>query len=275
MLDSGNNHLLLSDHIGRINDKSFDGYRSWKSLGAQIGVAERKLAVDGGGGGGGGDDSGVCSPPLWRKSPNSSPQHRKNHYRSLSPSSRTQAIARGQRELMEMVGRMPESCYELSMKDLVEHPMIESKQESFREETKSSVKSSDDKGLLKKKKNEKKQIQMMKRSGSADNERFLLKMIFPVSLGTKKNNNNNNKKNDSLSNNNCSKITVCDGSDKGVDKDWWNKRFTNNSASAKSSASSSSSSSTNREGSCWGFMRTKKSKKVKQEGSKTELQFDT
>ncbi|TXG53070.1 hypothetical protein EZV62_022239 [Acer yangbiense] len=203
MLDSGNNHLLLSDHIGRINDKSFDGYRSWKSLGAQIGVAERKLAVDGGGGG---DDSGVCSPPLWRTSPNSSPQHRKNHYRSLSPSSRTQAIARGQRELMEMVGRMPESCYELSMKDLVEHPMIESKQESFREETKSSVKSSDD---------------------------------------------------------------------KGVDKDWWNKRFTNNSASAKSSASSSSSSSTNREGSCWGFMRTKKSKKVKKEGSKTELQFDT
>ncbi|KAI9200342.1 hypothetical protein LWI28_006263 [Acer negundo] len=265
MLDSGNTHVLLSDHIGRINDKSFDGYRNWKSLGAQIGVAERKLVVDGGD-----DDSGVCSPPLWRSSPNSSPQHRKNHYRSLSPSSRTQAIARGQRELMEMVGRMPESCYELSMKDLVEQPMIESKQESFREETKSSVKSNDDKGLLKKKKNEKKQIQMMKRSGSADNERFLLKMIFPVYLGSKKNN-NNKKKNDSLSNNNCSKITVCDGSDKGVDKDWWNKRFTKNSASAKSSASSSSSSSTNREGSCWGFMRTKKSKKVKQEGSK----FDT
>ncbi|KAK3230519.1 hypothetical protein Dsin_002400 [Dipteronia sinensis] len=261
MLDSGNNHLLLSDHIGRINDKTFDGYRSWKSLGAQIGVAERKLAVDGGGD----DDSGVCSPPLWRTSPNSSPQHRKNHYRNLSPSSRTQAIARGQRELMEMVSRMPESCYELSMKDLVEQPIIESKQESFREEIKSS-----EKGVLKKKKNEKKQLQMMKRSGSVDNERFLLKMMFPVSLGTKKN--NNKKKNDSLSNNNCSKITVCDGSD----KDWWNKRFTNNSASAKSSASSSSSSSSStREVSCWGFMRTKKSKKVKQEASKTELQFDT
>ncbi|KAK2659376.1 hypothetical protein Ddye_005909 [Dipteronia dyeriana] len=266
MLDSGNNHLLLSDHIGRINDKSFDGYRSWKSLGAQIGVAERKLAVDGGGGGDA--DSGVCSPPLWRSSPNSSPQHRKNHYRSLSPSSRTQAIARGQRELMEMVSRMPESCYELSMKDLVEQPMVESKHETFREEIKSS-----EKGVLKKKKNEK---QMMKRSGSVDNERFLLKMMFPVSLGSKKSNNKKKKKNDSLSNNNCSKITVCDGSDKGVDKDWWNKRFTNNSTSAKSSASSSSSSSSSsREGNCWGFMRTKKSKKVKQEGCKTDWQFDT
>ncbi|KAL5843902.1 hypothetical protein ACOSQ4_009860 [Xanthoceras sorbifolium] len=249
MLDPGANHVFLSDHIGRING-SYDGYRSWKSLGT-----ERKVVVVDGD-----DDSGVCSPPLWRTSPTASPQHQKNHYRSLSPSSRTQAIARGQRELMEMVSRMPESCYELSMKDLVEQPIIEMKQESFREE-----KSDKNKNEKKKKKN-KKDVQMLKRSGSLDNERFLLKMVFPVYMGSKK---NSKKRIDSLSNSNISKITpkstVCDGSD----KEWWKKTQTNgssnNSGSAKSSsASSSSSRSSSRQGSgsCWPFMRTKKSKKL-------------
>ncbi|CAN1801646.1 hypothetical protein LINPERHAP1_LOCUS23048 [Linum perenne] len=76
-----------------------------------------------------GDDysSGASTPPLWRAA--SPPPHTSSlssggdltHYRSLSPAARTQAIARGQRELMEMVSRMPEGCYELSLKDLVEH----------------------------------------------------------------------------------------------------------------------------------------------------------
>lgn len=63
-----------------------------------------------------------ASEPL--RSPTRSPittAQSPNHYRSLSPASRTQAIARGQRELMEMVKNMPEACYELSLKDLVEH----------------------------------------------------------------------------------------------------------------------------------------------------------
>ncbi|KAL7117863.1 hypothetical protein ACP275_03G099000 [Erythranthe tilingii] len=65
----------------------------------------------------------VSSPPLWKK--NSSPSHpllrRHSHRRSLSSKSRAEAIARGQWELMEMVKTMPESSYELSLKDLVEH----------------------------------------------------------------------------------------------------------------------------------------------------------
>ncbi|KAG2268962.1 hypothetical protein Bca52824_063517 [Brassica carinata] len=65
-------------------------------------------------------DSGVCSPTLWSTSPPRSPRHRPEDYSSLSPDSKAQAIARGQRELMEMVSKMPESCYELSLKDIVE-----------------------------------------------------------------------------------------------------------------------------------------------------------
>ncbi|XP_047942678.1 uncharacterized protein LOC125189443 [Salvia hispanica] len=61
------------------------------------------------------DDSGAISPPLWRNR-SSSPS-----LPLLSPDSRAQAIARGRSELMEMVRHMPESSYELSLKDIVEH----------------------------------------------------------------------------------------------------------------------------------------------------------
>ncbi|KAK9053775.1 hypothetical protein SSX86_024849 [Deinandra increscens subsp. villosa] len=68
------------------------------------------------------EDSGVCSPPLWQQSiisPPDSPVRFPNS-RSLSPASRAQAIARGQREMMAMVESMPETSYELSLKDIVE-----------------------------------------------------------------------------------------------------------------------------------------------------------
>ncbi|GER47833.1 hypothetical protein STAS_24976 [Striga asiatica] len=70
-------------------------------------------------------NSGDNSPPSWKpsgSSPHKSPSHPLlgRHRRSSSPDSRAEAIARGQWELMEMVRNMPESCYELSLKDLVE-----------------------------------------------------------------------------------------------------------------------------------------------------------
>lgn len=74
-----------------------------------------------------GDESGVCSPPLWSKSPPRSPPGSKfsqNKFRNSPPSLRVQAIARGQKELMEMVKSMPESSYELSLKDLVDHQKV-------------------------------------------------------------------------------------------------------------------------------------------------------
>ncbi|EPS68417.1 hypothetical protein M569_06353 [Genlisea aurea] len=66
------------------------------------------------------DDSGVCSPPLWTASPLRNQSEPLIDHRSLSPNSRRQAIVSGQKELMEMVKDLPESSYELSLKDLVE-----------------------------------------------------------------------------------------------------------------------------------------------------------
>ncbi|KAL1181916.1 hypothetical protein V6Z11_A02G083100 [Gossypium hirsutum] len=82
-------------------------------------------------------------------------------------------------------------------------------------------------------KNEKQnsQKQQLSRSGSlVDNGGFLLKMVFPVSLGSKKKKKmkkNKSKKNDPNTNSNSKvspKPTVADASGKTVDKDWWKKR---------------------------------------------------
>lgn len=194
------------------------------------------------------DDSGICSPPLWTTSPPRSPQHRANHYRSLSPASRTQAIVRGQKELMEMVRNMPEACYELSLKDLVEQPFVDqARQESVPEERalyrrESSKKMND------------KRIQGRRSTGGIDGGGLYLKMGFPVFLGSRK----NKQKNESSPVTNTSakvspKPPVTDGSVKGVDKEWWKKRFSvsgesesggsSSNGSMKSSGSSSSRSS--------------------------------
>lgn len=238
-------HLSLADHIGRrLNDScghamnhvqnATPSYANYMSLKTVEGTEY---------------DSGASTPPLWRNSPSRSPPHRPNiDYRCLSPSSKAEAIARGQRELMEMVSKMPEACYELSLRDLVEHqPLaaVESKQESFAER----------RGLIngekKKQKNPKPQI---KRSGSLDNGGFLLKMVFPISFGTNKK--KKKKKDDCDANQNCKlspKPTVLDASGKSVDKEWWKKRSgsnesesggsTINSGSTRSIRSSSTSSS--------------------------------
>ncbi|GER37694.1 hypothetical protein STAS_14112 [Striga asiatica] len=66
------------------------------------------------------DDSGGNSPPLWKNGGPSPSRPLLGRHRRLRSDSRTEAIARGQWELMEMVKNMPESSYELSLKDLVE-----------------------------------------------------------------------------------------------------------------------------------------------------------
>lgn len=204
-------------------EKTAQNYKSWKSMGAvRLNAAEES-------------PSGVCSPPLWKTtatSPPRSPSRSLNNYRSLSPASRTQAIARGQREMMEMVRNMPESCYELSLKDLVERrTMVDVEVDDEDASTEILVKRKD--GKLKKKIDMKKPMVM--RSGSIDSGGFLLKMVFPISLGSNKKNKitmiNKNKKNksdcvveDRVSPKPC------------VDKDWWKKKV---SASGESGGSES------------------------------------
>ncbi|KAG5111901.1 hypothetical protein JHK82_035170 [Glycine max] len=217
------------------------------------------------------DESGICSPPLWTTSPPKSPHQCKNHYRCLSPASKTQAIARGQRELMEMVKSMPESSYELSLKDLVEHPRVEVAQEKGAEERKN---------LGDKNVDSRKKVDMnikkgqVKRSGNIDSGGFYLKMVFPISLGSKK-----KTKNESLVNSGSNKVSprtsVSDHGSKSLDKEWWKKKSLSgsggesdsgvssiNSGSMKSSGSNNSSSSSRSNSrhevnasSCWPFIR--------------------
>ncbi|GMI82958.1 hypothetical protein like AT1G76980 [Hibiscus trionum] len=196
----------LSKHMGKNYDsrvqKTAQSYRSWNTMGAD----------------------GTSTPPLWGTNPSPSPPRGNNiNYRCLSPSSKAQAIARGQRELMEMVSRMPESCFELTLKDLVEHrdAAVESKQESCAEGRGAF---NEDEYSKEKKKNQKPQI---KRSGSIDSGGFLLKMAFPFSLGSKSKNKKETKRNGSNVNYNSRvspKPTVSDESGKGIDKEWWKKR---------------------------------------------------
>ncbi|KAM6556224.1 hypothetical protein CsatB_003243 [Cannabis sativa] len=229
-------------------------------------------------------DSGVISPRLW--SPPRSPNHQRAHYRSLSPASRTQAIVRGQKEMMEMVQNMPESCYELSLRDLVEQPIVA---EARRNEDKDANISRND---SQKKRNSDfgNKGKEIRRSGTMENEGLLLKMVFPVSFGTKKKKKTmvTNRNDQSISVNNSSKVSpkpfVSDGSkagisnsscnNSGVDKEWWKKRnsvsgesesgdqSSLNSGSMKSSSGSRSSSCSSRNsssirhgrGGCWGFI---------------------
>uniref|UniRef100_F6GZT7 Uncharacterized protein n=1 Tax=Vitis vinifera TaxID=29760 RepID=F6GZT7_VITVI len=226
--------------------RNHENYGAWNGGDWQFG-AEAKVE----------DESGVCSPPLWKTSPSGSPnggnsplhrRHHQNHYRSLSPASRMQAIAQGQRELMEMVRNMPESCYELSLKDLVERPVVQAPQDPFPEKRNfgDEIATSREKKKVKDRKKKNDTKPKMGRSGSLDNGGFLLKMVFPVSFRLKK------KKNSAT--NTCSKVSpkplASDGSAKSVDKEWWKKKVTvsgesdgggttSNSGSSGSSSSSS------------------------------------
>lgn len=230
-------------------------------------------------------------PPVWGPSASPPPSHHRKNYRNMSPASKAQAIARGQRELMEMVSKMPESCYELSLKDLVEQqPVVEVKQEQQQVEEQEEVKS------MKKKKNDKiKKMEIVKKKNGSvrDNnnkEGFLLKMVFPLAFGIK-NNKKSKKKKKKKSEMGAHSFKVAprppvvEGSDHKAavdDKEWWKKRFeqsesdqssgsSSNHGSGKSSLSSNSSSSLSRNssrhesGGClsFSFMRGKKSKNVK------------
>ncbi|KAF4377132.1 hypothetical protein F8388_017536 [Cannabis sativa] len=80
----------------------------------------------------------VYSPPLWKTNRSSSKKEslpllpHNHHYSNLSSNSRRQAIIDGRKELMEMVQHLPESCYELSLKDIVaeEHSLQEGEEDS-------------------------------------------------------------------------------------------------------------------------------------------------
>ena len=181
-------------------------------------------------------DSGVCSPPLWRTSPPKSPQA--NH-QNLSPVSKAQVIARGQRELMEMVSKMPESCYELSLKDLVEvkteeeekdPKMFDEMPQRRKMQSKVVRKSKSDRGVD------------PVRNRGVNNSGFLLNLGFPVSLGAKKKTKKKDEDDGSVTSRGSPRPSISE------DKDWWKSESSRsqrevsriNSGGSKSSAGSSS-----------------------------------
>ncbi|KAG6435897.1 hypothetical protein SASPL_100778 [Salvia splendens] len=173
------------------------------------------------------DDSGAISPPLWRnRSPSTSRP-------LLSPDSRAQAIARGRTELMEMVRHMPESSYELSLKDIVEHHHIAENQ----------IEGGSDRGgggaaaAAGLKKEESRKIE---RRLSFEDKGFFLNMAFPFAFMSKRR-----------------KKTVVvvgggggggggrvspkpEGWKGGGERDWWKKKFTGSSDSDSSRTSNTS-----------------------------------
>ncbi|OIT18734.1 hypothetical protein A4A49_43608 [Nicotiana attenuata] len=249
-----NDHIPILDPV-TTSDYSYN-LRNWPKNdveSVQFRVQESSNHVDYG------DESGVSSPPLWKNSHQIS-----TNYRSHSNSSRALAIARGQFELMEMVKNMPESCYELSLKDLVEQNrvlesdqeecLINKEEENFtsttsleqqrmksiqRQESNSSKKSNNNKNDHQKK-------GKMIRSESFENQRLFLKMFFPISLESKKKNLKNSPK---TSTKVSPKPEGSVKSSKNVEKDWWKRRFSCSSESDSSRTGSSNSESTDTSGS--------------------------
>lgn len=185
------------------------------------------------------DNFGVMSPPLWKNSPSParSPSrpllsHRGNgsSYQSMSPDSRAQAIARGQSELMEMVRRMPESNYELSLKDIVEHH-----HRGDQNQAPKTGDGSEKKGVpVKVRKEESKRID---RNLSFENKGMFLNMVFPFSFNSKKKKKNGGGNSGRVS-------PKPEGLKVGGERDWWKKKFTGSSDSDSSRTSDNSGTST-------------------------------
>ncbi|KAJ0683859.1 hypothetical protein HanLR1_Chr11g0384911 [Helianthus annuus] len=108
------------------------------------------------------------SPLLWSKNPPSN---------CTGSSSATNTMAKGRKELMEMINDLPESCLELSLKDMVAEDADDS---GYAIEDKVDVKPK----VKGKKKGAKRRP--ISRSVSLDTGVFLLKMFVPSSFGSKK-----------------------------------------------------------------------------------------
>ncbi|PHU28226.1 hypothetical protein BC332_00319 [Capsicum chinense] len=207
------------------------------------------------------DQSGVSSPPLWKNTSSRSHDHsfqNSINHRLNSPSLRALAIAQGQWELMEMVKNMPESCYELSLKDLVEKNdqeqcLINKEEGSFTstndhqeqvvQQRVRSIKRQESSNMN----GDQKKGKVMRNESFEDKGSFL-KVFFPIPP----------------------KLLAEGGTDKS-EKDWWKKRFSCSSESDSSkTGSSSNSESTGRSGSS-GSNDSRTSTKRKKKGFLTKL----
>lgn len=136
----------------------------------------------------------ACSPRLWETTTvrntkyESSPLLPHNHhYSDLSPTSHRRAVLESRRELMEMIRNMPESCYELSLKDIVDE---QQGMQKAREDTDVDEKKFHFQTQAQIRKQKKKKItyktRQISRTSSMESETFRIKMFFPTFLCSKK-----------------------------------------------------------------------------------------
>ncbi|KAL8030840.1 hypothetical protein ABFX02_14G312300 [Erythranthe guttata] len=283
--DTYNNHIHDNNIV--LNNSSYNNNNNWCSSDQEVVQFRPNLNLQQAMGSDHDDDSsGVCSPPLWKNIPSPSPSPSaspsqpllsRHVYTSLSPNSRVQAIARGQRELMEMVKNMPESSYELSLKDIVENRhKMENQEDPPRVERVSKNNSENPRILQGKKSNDKN----MMRNGSFKNKGLFIKMVMPTfSFQSKKKSNFGGNTNGKVS---PKPDVVKGGGGGGGERDWWKKKFTGssdsdssrtsiNSGSTASSGGSTSSRSYSGSGrkkkngiltGCWPIFQSRRSKSV-------------
>ncbi|KAH7566105.1 hypothetical protein ACOSP7_022373 [Xanthoceras sorbifolium] len=187
--------------------------------------------------------------------------HNYHQNSNLSPRMRSDAIAEGRRELMEMIQNMPECNYELSLKDIVDGEKtsqgVRVKEEMVIDKTSLSFKTEDQ--IKKQKKKTKKKIVEsggISRTASMDNEIFLIKMFFPWSLGSKKKSTSKN----------CSRVSPRTSFERCDNQQWMERE---NEATGKNCRNSNTSrkvevNSTHGAG-CWPIFHTKKSKNKNRE----------
>ncbi|KAI3451572.1 hypothetical protein Pfo_008237 [Paulownia fortunei] len=123
----------------------------------------------------------------------------------------------GKREIMEMIKDMPESSYELSLKDIVDdQPNIEEVQDKEVVAEEKKVKHKTENRIPQKSKNTK--SSQICRTESMESEVFLLKMFLPVSLSSK-------KKPKARKHSKICPGQSSEGSEKQANKDWWKMIF--------------------------------------------------
>lgn len=154
------------------------------SYGSQIDFQAQTRAQD--------DDYFAYSPPLWSRNVNikqekpTSLLQKNRHHICPSPTSRLQAILNAERQLMEMVENMPESSYELSLRDIVDEQQTLRKGQHNEELDKTSMNLGTKVVRRTQKKKYIKRPSKISRSESMDSGVFLLKMFIPSFLGSKK-----------------------------------------------------------------------------------------
>lgn len=184
----------------RKETQNYENYMKWNGGGLEFRPDVRE------------DEHGICSPPLWEKqsaptSPVVHSQQFDNVSLNLSPTSRREAVNRGRLELMEMVKAMPESSYELSLKDLVDN--FHKPEEIIQE------------GVKKIKRKSK--IGRSVSNINENNKGLFLKMVLPFPFGGS----NKKKVTNPYARVVSKPCTTEDTDDRGfkcVDKEWWKKR---------------------------------------------------